>query len=159
MRGAKGRRASREGRVDAGLASLHELSASNAAWLNRISSMRRHDSYRFYRASGARSRPPPPTQEHVTLSKHRDVAGGSQGVAACRWAPRSPYRTVYEVYASTNRHTHFTVHRRGRGTCMELARTKFLVVKYGISSVICTALTNGGEAERREQTLQFASRV
>ena len=68
MRGAKGRRASREGRVDAGLASLHELSASNAAWLNRISSMRRHDSYRFHRASGARSRPPPPTQEHVTLN-------------------------------------------------------------------------------------------
>ena len=92
MRGAKGRRASREGRVDAGLASLHELSASNAAWLNRISSMRRHDSYRFHRASGARSRPPPPTQEHVTLNTEM-LQGDSQGVAACG-CPPFPFRTV-----------------------------------------------------------------
>jgi hypothetical protein len=115
MRGAKGRRASREGRVDAGLASLHELSASNAAWLNRISSMRRHDSYRFYRASGARSRPPPPTQEHVTLNT--EMLQADRKALQHAKGPPFPLSHGIEVYASTNRHTHFTVHRRGRGTC------------------------------------------
>ena len=153
MRGAKGRRASREGRVDAGLASLHELSASNAAWLNRISSMRRHDSYRFHRASGARSRPPPPTQEHVT--RNTETLQADRKALQHAGGPPVPlivrYRSTRLPIAT--RTSPFT------GGGVELARTKFLVVKYGISSVICTALTNGGEAERREQTRQFASRV
>jgi hypothetical protein len=157
MRGAKGRRASREGRVDAGLASLHELSASNAAWLNRISSMRRHDSYRFHRASGARSRPPPPTQEHVTLNTETRCCRRIRKALQHAGGPPVPlivrYRGLTTRLPIATRTSPFT------GGGVELARTKFLVVKYGISSVICTALTNGGVAERREQTLQFASRV